>query len=71
MSKPFARRITLLRDGIEIYPVESIDSGTFEFRDPQGNLAQTVQVEVVYGEQQHFFVMEEKCMNKTDTDESN
>ncbi|XP_041800145.1 uncharacterized protein LOC121611590 [Chelmon rostratus] len=48
MSKLFARRITLLRDGIEIYPVESIDSGTFEFRDPQGNLAQTVQVEVVY-----------------------
>lgn len=49
----FTGRIQVVRDDIEIYPVESTDSGTFEFRDPQGNLAQTVQVKVQHGEQQH------------------
>lgn len=46
----FNRRIQLVKDGIEIDPVEITDSGTFEFRDPHGYLAQTVLVEVENGE---------------------
>ncbi|XP_035983244.1 uncharacterized protein LOC105939834 isoform X2 [Fundulus heteroclitus] len=44
----FSERITIQSYGIEIYPVESTDSGTFEFRDQQGNLALSVQVEVIH-----------------------
>lgn len=51
----FVGRILLVYNGIKIDPVEITDSGTFEFRDSQGNLAQTVQVEVNHGERQHIF----------------
>ncbi|XP_012711114.2 uncharacterized protein LOC105920148 [Fundulus heteroclitus] len=44
----FSERITIQSYGIQIYPVESTDSGTFEFRDQQGNLALSVQVEVFH-----------------------
>ncbi|XP_068570783.1 uncharacterized protein [Cebidichthys violaceus] len=40
----FTGRMVAVRNGIEINPVESTDSGTFEFRDHQGYLFQTVQV---------------------------
>ncbi|XP_031175527.1 uncharacterized protein LOC116064437 isoform X2 [Sander lucioperca] len=40
------RRIQIMPKGIEINPVNIIDSGTFEFRDQQGHLAQIVIVEV-------------------------
>ncbi|XP_030252209.1 uncharacterized protein LOC115568769 [Sparus aurata] len=43
----FSGRIQLRRKAIEIDPVEITDSGTFEYRDPQGNLAQVVTVEVI------------------------
>ncbi|KAI3351769.1 hypothetical protein L3Q82_020608, partial [Scortum barcoo] len=39
-------RIWVEHNALRIDPVESGDSGMFEFRDPQGNLAQTVQVVV-------------------------
>ncbi|XP_047441813.1 uncharacterized protein LOC125008569 [Mugil cephalus] len=42
----FSYRIQAIYHGIEINPVDSTDSGTFEFRDPQGNLALTAIVEV-------------------------
>ncbi|XP_038555452.1 uncharacterized protein LOC119888794 [Micropterus salmoides] len=42
----FSGRIRVVPDGIEINPITGTDSGTFEFRDPQGNLAQTVKVVV-------------------------
>ncbi|XP_018555145.1 uncharacterized protein LOC108899262 [Lates calcarifer] len=42
----FAWRLQVMHEGIEIYPVESTDSGTFEFRDKQGNLAMTAIVEL-------------------------
>ncbi|XP_047440351.1 uncharacterized protein LOC125007662 [Mugil cephalus] len=42
----FSHRIQVLKNKFEINPVESTDSGTFEFRDPQGNLALTAIVEV-------------------------
>ncbi|XP_078116829.1 uncharacterized protein LOC144524438 isoform X2 [Sander vitreus] len=40
------RRIQIMPKGIEINPVNITDSGTFEFRDQQGHLAQIVIVEV-------------------------
>ncbi|XP_033488369.2 uncharacterized protein LOC117260523 isoform X1 [Epinephelus lanceolatus] len=46
MPWTFTRRILVVQDGIEIDPVESTDSGTFEFRDPQGHLALIAQVVV-------------------------
>lgn len=61
----FHGRLQVTFEGIEINPVESTDAGTFEFRDPHGNLAQTVYVEVNPGEQQHIlFLWKEKCMNR-------
>lgn len=42
----FSARLSIQENGIEIYPVESTDSGTFEFRDKQGNLVLSVQVDV-------------------------
>lgn len=44
----FSRRIQLRRKEIEIDPVEITDSGTFEYRDPHGNLAQVVTVKVIF-----------------------
>ncbi|KAF1384645.1 hypothetical protein PFLUV_G00122350 [Perca fluviatilis] len=40
------RRIRIMRNGIEIDPVNIIDSGTFEFRDQQGYLAKIVELRV-------------------------
>ncbi|XP_070818907.1 uncharacterized protein [Chaetodon trifascialis] len=48
LSVPFAGRLFVMSGGIVIDPVESSDSGLFEFRDSQGNLAQTAQVKVQY-----------------------
>ncbi|KAM6952211.1 uncharacterized protein PEZ65_010451 [Lycodopsis pacificus] len=42
----FTGRMAAMHNGIVIDPVESTDSGTFEFRDQQGYLVQTVQVSV-------------------------
>ncbi|XP_044220676.1 uncharacterized protein LOC122991107 [Thunnus albacares] len=39
-------RLKEVNEGIEIYPVESTDSGAFEFRDQEGNLVLVVQVKV-------------------------
>ncbi|KAM4555817.1 uncharacterized protein PAE49_014768 [Odontesthes bonariensis] len=43
----FFRRISAWEDGIEIYPVERRDSGTFEFRDQNGNLAMAVNLNLL------------------------
>ncbi|XP_033488498.1 uncharacterized protein LOC117260613 isoform X1 [Epinephelus lanceolatus] len=51
----FAERIQVLRDGIKIDPVESTDTGLYEFRDLEGHLAQLVDV-VVYNEQPPTFI---------------
>lgn len=68
----FDRRIQVVHDGIEIDPVKITDSGTYEFRDPRGNLAQTVQVEVETGERQHIlFFMEVKMYEQTVANDSN
>ncbi|XP_034739633.1 uncharacterized protein LOC117951812 isoform X2 [Etheostoma cragini] len=40
------RRIRIMPEGIEINPVNISDSGTFEFRDQQGVLVQTVELVV-------------------------
>ncbi|XP_070693352.1 uncharacterized protein [Pempheris klunzingeri] len=45
--KHFKGRIGVVHNGIAIDPVENTDFGSFEFRDPQGNLAQAVKVEVI------------------------
>lgn len=50
---PFKRRLSKHDDGIDIVPVESRDGGTFYFKDPNGNLAQTVILEV-FGEQKEI-----------------
>eukprot|EP00064_Thunnus_orientalis_P020819 superscaffoldBa00005948_g20967 len=42
-------RLQEVNEGIEIYPVESTDSGAFEFRDQEGNLVLVVQVKVEDG----------------------
>ncbi|XP_059202102.1 uncharacterized protein LOC131981703 [Centropristis striata] len=42
----FLSRLQLENGGIKINPVESGDSGTFKFKDQQGNLAQIVEVVV-------------------------
>ncbi|XP_043984047.1 uncharacterized protein LOC122837629 isoform X2 [Gambusia affinis] len=42
----FSGRIGIQSDGIEIRSVEAKDSGTYEFRDPQGNLALSARVYV-------------------------
>lgn len=48
---PLKRRFSKLDDSFEIYNVERRDSGYFYFKDQDGNLAQTVRLEVLYGEQ--------------------
>lgn len=50
---PFKRRFSKYSDGIDITPVERRDSGTFYFKDPDGNLAETVRLEVL-GEQKEI-----------------
>lgn len=50
---PFKRRFSKYDDGVDIDPVESRDSGTFYFKDPNGNLAETVRLEVI-GEQKEI-----------------
>lgn len=55
IPKNFHRRIQLMSNGIKIDPVKNTDSGTFEFRDADGNLAQTVLVEVEAGERHTFY----------------
>lgn len=55
-SLPFTGRMLDMRNGLEINPVEITDSGTFEFIDPQGDLAQTVHLLVKPGEQQHIIL---------------
>lgn len=48
----FSGRIRAVIDGIVIDPAEIGDSGTFEFRDPEGNLILSAQLEVIPGKQQ-------------------
>ncbi|XP_076594598.1 uncharacterized protein LOC143325444 [Chaetodon auriga] len=48
LSLPFSGRISVVHSNIEINPVESSDSGLFEFRDSQGNLVHTAEVKVQY-----------------------
>ncbi|MED6251503.1 hypothetical protein ATANTOWER_031742 [Ataeniobius toweri] len=43
----FTGRIDVLNNGIEIDPVKTLDSGTFEFRDKQGNLALSAKGEII------------------------
>ncbi|XP_019222001.1 uncharacterized protein LOC100694395 isoform X2 [Oreochromis niloticus] len=43
----FSGRIRAVIDGIVIDPAEIGDSGTFEFRDPEGNLILSAQLEVI------------------------
>lgn len=50
----FTQRINIRGNGIEIENVELKDSGTFEFRDPQGNLAMAVHLNVGTGETVHL-----------------
>lgn len=45
-DSPFEGRVRIRGNGITIDPVEITDTGIFEFRDPEGNVAQTVQVAV-------------------------
>ncbi|XP_054890666.1 uncharacterized protein LOC129362886 [Poeciliopsis prolifica] len=42
----FSERIIIQSVGFKISPVEASDSGTYEFRDPQGNLALSAHVDV-------------------------
>ncbi|XP_030000588.1 uncharacterized protein LOC115426617 isoform X2 [Sphaeramia orbicularis] len=46
MSGPFGDRLQFNPDTIIIDPLQYEDSGTFEFRDKKGNLAQRVELEV-------------------------
>lgn len=48
---PLKRRFDKLDNSFEIYPVERRDSGYFYFKDQDGNLAQIVRLDVLYGEQ--------------------
>lgn len=48
---PLERRFSKLDNSIEIYPAQRRDSGYFYFKDQDGNLAQTVRLDVLYGEQ--------------------
>lgn len=50
---PFKGRFSMHDDGIDILPVEERDRGTFYFKDPDGNLAETVTLEVL-GEQKEI-----------------
>lgn len=51
----FTQRINIKGNGIEIENVELKDSGTFEFRDSQGNLAMAVRLNVSAGETQYIY----------------
>ncbi|XP_074530502.1 uncharacterized protein LOC141793607 isoform X3 [Halichoeres trimaculatus] len=45
-ARQFDKRVHLLRDGVKITNLETSDSGTYEFKDPQVNIGLTVQLEV-------------------------
>lgn len=47
----FFDRIWTVMDGTEMNAVETIDSGTLEFRHPEGDLALNAQLEANRGEQ--------------------
>lgn len=51
----FTERINIKGNGIEIENVGLKDSGTFEFRDSQGNLAMAVHLNVSAGETHIYF----------------
>lgn len=57
---PFKKRFSKYNDGIEIYPVEARDSGTFYFKDSDENLAEIIRMEVLYGEQNQIRKKAEK-----------
>lgn len=54
MYFPFKKRFYELKDSFEIHPLEKKDTGTFYFKDQDGNLAQVVRLEVVRGEHKHI-----------------
>lgn len=54
---PFTGRFEAYSEGISIAPLRRGDSGTFEFKDQDGNLAQRVQLEVMQGERQHSLLL--------------
>lgn len=49
-NMPFKKRFSNLKKRFEIYPVESTDSGYFYFRDQDGNLAESVRLQVLDSE---------------------
>lgn len=49
-NMPFKKRFSKLDNSFEIDPVESTDSGYFYFRDQDGNLAETVRLQVLDSE---------------------
>ncbi|XP_061581187.1 uncharacterized protein LOC133446955 [Cololabis saira] len=44
----FSRRIHAFEENIEIDPLKGTDDGTFEFRDPQGNVALLAQLSMIH-----------------------
>lgn len=50
---PFPGRFEAFSEGVSIAPLRRSDSGTFKFKDQDGNLAQRVQLEVMQSEWQH------------------
>lgn len=57
VRSPFTGRFEALSEGISIAPLRRGDSGTFEFKDQDGNLAQRVQLEVMQGERKHSLLL--------------
>lgn len=53
----FFDRIQTVMDGIERNAIETIDSGTLEFRHPEGDLALSGQLEANRGEQKSIFLL--------------
>lgn len=45
-DNPFFSRIEIMTDGFEIFPLQSTDGGSFEMRDPQGNLVLTAHLHI-------------------------
>lgn len=50
----FIGRVELLHDGFKINPLETSDSGIYEFKDPLNHIGLTVDLEVKTGEQHVF-----------------
>lgn len=61
-SVGFAGRLRSVGGGVQIYPVQITDSGTFAFRDRRGHLFQTAELVVDPGEQRHIVFL--KCRNE-------